>query len=104
MKWFIYSISSLATAAVITITVVMGSTIYSLFNLSASSGSGEAFFGAMRLESGALPDGGVSMQMSMVNPAPVALTLIILTAFIFAVVVAYKRLSAYRAQLIAEKS
>ena len=44
------------------------------------------------------------MQMSMVNPVPVALTLIILTAFIFAVVVAYKRLSAYRAQLIAEKS
>lgn len=58
MKWFIYSISSLATAAVITISVVMGSTIYSLFNLSATSGSGEAFFGAMRLESGALPDGG----------------------------------------------
>jgi len=44
------------------------------------------------------------MQMSMVNPAPVVVTLILLTIFIFAVIVAYKRLSAYRAQLIAEKS
>lgn len=104
MKWFIYSISSLATAAVITILVVMGNTIYTLFILDENSSRGEAFFGAMLLESGALPDGGVSMQMSMVNPAPVVVTLILLTIFIFAVIVAYKRLSAYRAQLIAEKS
>lgn len=104
MKWFTYSIYSLATAAVITILVVMGNTIYTLFTLDENSSRGEAFFGAMLLESGALPDGGVSMQMSMVNPAPVVVTLILLTIFIFAVIVAYKRLSAYRAQLIAEKS
>lgn len=30
MKWFIYSISSLATAAVATVAVVIGSTIYTL--------------------------------------------------------------------------
>lgn len=104
MKWFIYSISSLATAAVITVLAVLGSTIYTLFSLDENSSKGEAFFGAMLLESGALPGGGVSMQMSMVNPAPVVVTLILLTIFIFAVIVAYKRLSAYRAQLIAEKS
>lgn len=98
MKWFIYSISSLATAAVITILVVMGNTIYTLFTLDENSSRGEAFFGAMLLESGALPDGGVSMQMSMVNPAPVVVTLILLTVFIFAVVVAYNRPSARRAQ------
>lgn len=104
MKWFIYSISSLATAAVITVLVVAGSTIYTLFSLGENSPIGEAFFGAMRLQSEAIPDGGVRMQMSMVDPAPVVVTLILLTAFIFAVIVAYKRLSAYRAQLIAEKS
>ena len=42
--------------------------------------------------------------MSMVNPVPVVVTLILLTVFIFAVIVVYKRLSAYRTQLIAEKS
>lgn len=104
MKWFIYSISSLATAAVITVLVVAGSTIYTLFSLGENSPMGEAFFGAMRLQSEAVPDGGVRMQMSMVDPAPVVVTLILLTVFIFAVIVAYKRLSAYRAQLIAEKS
>lgn len=104
MKWFIYSISSLATAAVITVLVVAGSTIYTLFSLGENSPIGEAFFGAMRLQSEAIPDGGVRMQMSMVDPAPVVVTLILLTVFIFAVIVAYKRLSAYRAQLIAEKS
>lgn len=98
MKWFIYSISSLATAAVITVLAVAGSTIYTLFSLGENSSMGEAFFGAMLLESGALPDGGVSMQMSMVNPAPVVVTLILLTVFIFAVVVAYNRPSARRAQ------
>lgn len=104
MKWFIYSISSLATAAVITVLAVAGSTIYTLFSLGENSSMGEAFFGAMRLQSEAVSDGGVRMQMSMVNPAPVVVTLILLTVFIFAVVVAYNRLSAYRAQLIAEKS
>ena len=104
MKWFIYSISSLATAAVITVLVVAGSTIYTLFSLGENSPIGEAFFGAMRLQSEAIPDGGVRMQMSMVDPAPVVVTLILLTVFIFAVIVAYKRLSAYRAQPIAEKS
>lgn len=104
MKWFIYSISSLATAAVITVLVVAGSTIYTLFSLGENSPIGEAFFGAMRLQSEAIPDGGVRMQMSMVDPAPMVVTLILLTVFIFAVIVAYKRLSAYRAQLIAEKS
>lgn len=104
MKWFIYSISSLATAAVITVLVVAGSTIYTLFSLGENSPIGEAFFGAMRLQSETIPDGGVRMQMSMVDPAPVVVTLILLTVFIFAVIVAYKRLSAYRAQLIAEKS
>mgnify|MGYP004538438505 CR=1 FL=1 len=104
MKWFIYSISSLATAAVITVLVVAGSTIYTLFSLGENSPMGEAFFGAMRLQSEAVPDGGVRMQMSMVDPAPVVVMLILLTVFIFAVIVAYKRLSAYRAQLIAEKS
>jgi hypothetical protein len=104
MKWFTYSISSFATAAVATVAVVIGSTIYTLFSLGENSPMGEAFFGAMLLESIALPDGGVRMQMSMVNPAPVVVTLILLTIFIFAVIVAYKRLSAYRAQLIAEKS
>lgn len=104
MKWFTYSISSFATAAVATVAVVIGSTIYTLFSLGENSPMGEAFFGAVLLESIALPDGGVRMQMSMVNPAPVVVTLILLTVFIFAVIVAYKRLSAYRAQLIAEKS
>lgn len=52
----------------------------------------------MLLESIALPDGGVRMQMSMVNPAPVVVTLILLTVFIFAVVVAYNRPSARCAQ------
>ena len=104
MKWFIYSISSLATAAVITVLVVAGSTIYTLFSLGENSPIGEAFFGAMRLQSEAIPDGVVRMQMSMVDPAPVVVTLILLTVFIFAVIVAYKRFSAYRAQLIAEKS
>ena len=98
MKWFIYSISSLATAAVATILVVAGSTIYTLFSLNENVSKGEAFFGAMLLESGALPGGGVSMRMSMVNPAPVVVTLILLTVFIFAVVVAYNRPSARRAQ------
>mgnify|MGYP000125232964 CR=1 FL=1 len=98
MKWFIYSISSLATAAVITVLAVAGSTIYTLFSLGENSSMGEAFFGAMLLESGALPDGGVSMQMSMVNPVPVVVTLLLLTLFIFAVVVAYNRPSAHRAQ------
>lgn len=104
MKWFTYSIYSLATAAVATVLVVAGSTIYTLFSLNENVSKGEAFFGAMLLESGALPGGGVSMRMSMIDPAPVVVTLILLTLFIFAVVVAYKRLSAYRAQLIAEKS
>lgn len=98
MKWFTYSISSLATAAVITVLAVAGSTIYTLFSLGENSSMGEAFFGAMLLESGALPDGGVSMRMSMVNPAPVVVTLILLTVFIFAVIVAYNRPSARRAQ------
>lgn len=104
MKWFTYSIYSLATAAVVTVLVVAGSTIYTLFSLGENSPMGEAFFGAMLLESGALPGGGVSMRMSMVNPVPVVVTLILLTFVIFAVIVAYNRLSAYRAQLIAEKS
>lgn len=104
MKWFTYSIYSLATAAVVTVLVVAGSTIYTLFSLGENSPMGEAFFGAMLLESIALPGGGVSMRMSMVDPAPVVVTLILLTVFIFAVIVAYNRLSAYRAQLIAEKS
>ncbi len=98
MKWFTYSISSLATAAVATVAVVIGSTIYTLFSLGENSSKGEAFFGAVLLESGALPGGGVRMQMSMVNPAPVIVTLILLTLFIFAVVVAYNRPSARRAQ------
>ena len=51
MKWFIYSISSLATAAVITVLAVAGSTIYTLFSLGENSSMGEAFFGAMLLES-----------------------------------------------------
>ena len=98
MKWFTYSISSLATAAVATVAVVIGSTIYTLFSLNGNVSKGEAFFGAVLLESGALPGGGVRMQMSMVNPAPVVVTLILLTLFIFAVVVAYNRPSARRAQ------
>ena len=83
MKWFTYSISSLATAAV---------------SLGENSSMGEAFFGTIRLQSEAVPDGGVRMQMSMVNPAPVVVTLILLTIFIFAVIVAYNRPSARRAQ------
>ena len=98
MKWFTYSISSLATAAVATVAVVIGSTIYTLFSLNENVSKGEAVFGAVLLESGALPGGGVRMQMSMVNPAPVVVTLILLTLFIFAVVVAYNRPSARRAQ------
>ena len=98
MKWFIYSISSLATAAVATVAVVIGSTIYTLFSLNENVSKGEAFFGAMLLESGALPGGGVSMRMSMIDPTPVVVTLILLTLFIFAVVVAYNRPSARRAQ------
>ncbi|WP_314684346.1 hypothetical protein [Rothia mucilaginosa] len=98
MKWFTYSISSLATAAVATVAVVIGSTIYTLFSLGENSSMGEAFFGTIRLRSEAVPDGGVRMQMSMVNPAPVVVTLILLTLFIFAVVVAYNRPSARRAQ------
>ena len=98
MKWFIYSISSLATAAVATVLVVAGSTLYTLFSLNENVSKGEAFFGAMLLESGALPGGGVSMRMSMIDPAPVVVTLILLTLFIFAVVVAYNRPSARRAQ------
>ena len=104
MKWSIYSFSSLATAAVATVLVVAGSTLYTLFSLNENVSKGEAFFGAMLLESGALPGGGVSMRMSMVNPVPVVVALILLTFVIFAVIVAYNRLSAYRAQLIAEKS
>ena len=49
MKWFTYSISSLATAAVATVAVVIGSTIYTLFSLGENSSVGEAFFGAIRL-------------------------------------------------------
>lgn len=98
MKWFTYSIYSLATAAVATLAVVIGSTIYTLFSLNENVSKGEAFFGAMLLESGALPGGGVSMRMSMIDPAPVVVTLILLTLFIFAVVVAYNRPSARRAQ------
>lgn len=98
MKWFTYSIYSLATAAVATVAVVIGSTIYTLFSLNENVSKGEAFFGAMLLESGALPGGGVSMRMSMIDPAPVVVTLILLTLFIFAVVVAYNRPSARRAQ------
>lgn len=98
MKWFTYSIYSLATAAVATVLVVAGSTIYTLFSLNENVSKGEAFFGAMLLESGALPSGGVSMRMSMIDPAPVVVTLILLTLFIFAVVVAYNRPSARRAQ------
>lgn len=98
MKWFTYSIYSLATAAVATVAVVIGSTIYTLFSLNENVSKGEAFFGAMLLESGALPGGGVSMRMSMIDPTPVVVTLILLTLFIFAVVVAYNRPSARRAQ------
>ena len=98
MKWFTYSIYSLATAAVATVAVVIGSTIYTLFSLNENVSKGEAFFGAMLLESGALPGGGVSMRMSKIDPAPVVVTLILLTLFIFAVVVAYNRPSARRAQ------
>ena len=47
MKWFIYSISSLATAAVATVAVVIGSTIYTLFSLNENVSKGEAFFGAV---------------------------------------------------------
>ena len=47
MKWFTYSISSLATAAVATVAVVIGSTIYTLFSLNENVSKGEAFFGAV---------------------------------------------------------
>ena len=98
MKWFTYSIYSLATAAVATVAVVIGSTIYTLFSLGENSPMGEAFFGAIRLQSEAVPGGGVRMQMSMIDPAPVVVTLVLLTLFVFAVVVAYNRPSARRAQ------
>ena len=98
MKWFTYSIYSLATAAVVTVLVVAGSTIYTLFSLGENSPMGEAFFGAMLLESIALPGGEVRMKMSMLMPAPVVLTLILWPLLIFAVVVAYNRPSARRAQ------
>lgn len=40
MKWFTYSISSFATAAVATVAVVIGSTIYTLFSLGENSPMG----------------------------------------------------------------
>jgi len=104
MNCFFFFFFSFPSVVLATVAVVIGSTIYTLFSLNENVSKGEAFFGAVLLESGALPGGGARMQMSMVNPAPVVVTLILLTIFIFAVIVAYKRLSAYRAQLIAEKS
>lgn len=102
MKWLFRIVGSLVAALVATVGAAVITAIWLMFSAGSAEGRRLGFFGAVFVEVKQTPRDTTELGVGLADPIPLVLSVVVVTAFLFAVMVVHDQLRARRNQLLAE--